>query len=323
MRGLFFLIVLSSLQSFSAQKNVFLKLFPKVNNADLQLEEAFYDLGGNVTSLDYFNYYLSDLILTHDGGQELDLRDTVFLVKSTNFVLYLGYLNVGVIENIHYRIGVPPNSNTISGSDAIDISAYPNGHPLSFQEPSMHWGWSAGYMFTVSAGNADSNGDDIPDAPFEMHNLGDKNCKVVDFPIVQTNIGEDQIDININCNIDVWFKDIPLSTVGVLHGTNGYNEDMMSNIETEAVFSQPLTAGMIMEVETIGKLFYSNEKLEWQGISNESAIEIFDSNGKLILKIKKCSPNGELELSEINEGCFISKIINKEGIEINRLKFIR
>ena len=316
-------IIILTLNTISAQKNVFLRLSPNVNGADLQLGSDFFDLQGNLTNLDYFNYYLSNLHLTFDGGQDLDLSDTVFLVKSTDFVLYLGNLNLNTIENISFSIGVPPNINTISGPDVIDISAYPMDHPLSFQDPSMHWGWSAGYIFLVSAGLADSNGDGITDALFEMHNLGDHNYVSTSLPIIQTNIGQDQIDINLNCNIDVWFKNIPLATVGVLHGTNGYNADMMANVITEAVFTQPLTAGTILETTTTGSFLFKDQKLVWNGMSNGCLIQVFDSNGKLITQRNNCQPNGEMELSQMNSGCFISKIISTEGIELNRLKFVR
>jgi hypothetical protein len=121
----------------------------------------------------------------------------------------------------------------------------------------------------------------------------------------------------------VWFKNIPLATTGVLHGTNGYNSEMMTNVTTESVFTQPLTAGLIMETMTTGKLVYSDGKLFWKGMSNGCQIQVFDSNGKLVSQRNNCQPNGEMELSDTNSGCLISKIISAEGIEINRLKLIR
>jgi len=323
MRFLITCIITLMLNSISAQKNVFLRLSPKVNGADLQLGSDFLDLQGNVTNLDYFNYYLSGLHLTVDGGQDIDLSDTVFLVKSTDFVLNLGSLNINTIENISFSIGVPSNINTISGPDVIDISAYPMNHPLSFQDPSMHWGWSAGYIFVVSAGLSDSNGDGIADATFEMHNLGDHNYVNTSLPIIQTNIGQGQIDVNLNCNIDVWLKNIPIATVGVLHGTNGYNSEMMANVTAESVFTQPLTAGLTMETTTTGAFLYSDQKLVWKGMSNSCQLQIFDSSGKLVAQTNNCQPNGEMELSQVNSGCFMAKIISSEGVEINRLKFVR
>jgi len=108
-----------------------------------------------------------------------------------------------------------------------------------------------------------------------------------------------------------------------LHGTNGYNADMMVNVITEAVFTQPITAGTILETTTTGSFIFIDQKLVWKGMSNGCLIQVFDSNGKLINQRNNCQPNGEMELSQMNSGCFISKIISTEGIELNRLKFVR
>jgi len=202
-----------------AQKNVFLNLSPKV--------------GGNVE-------------IIHDGGQSILIGDTVFLVEPQNYSLYLGYHDLVEIEQINFGIGVPDNMNTQSGLDAIDISVFPTGHPLSFQEPSMHWGWTAGYMFMIVGGNADSNSDGIADQYFELHNLGNQNYANVLLPVVPTYTNSNQIDIHVNCNVDVWLKDIAIQSVGILHGSSGANGDVMKNPETEAVFTQDASAGDVV-----------------------------------------------------------------------------
>ena len=70
-----------------SQQNVFITLSPKVASTDLVIGTNVSNLNGVVFNLDYFDYYLSGLHIIHDGGQDLDLSDTVFLVEPTNFVL--------------------------------------------------------------------------------------------------------------------------------------------------------------------------------------------------------------------------------------------
>ena len=63
MRYLLLLLILCSFQ-LNAQKNVFLKIYPKVNGTDLTLGSDYLDQQGVIFNLDYFNYYLSGLSVT-------------------------------------------------------------------------------------------------------------------------------------------------------------------------------------------------------------------------------------------------------------------
>ena len=56
-----------------------------------------------------------------------------------------------------FTVGVPARFNTQQGTEAMDISLYPETHPLSYQSPSMYWGWSFGYMYMIIGGGEGSN----------------------------------------------------------------------------------------------------------------------------------------------------------------------
>jgi hypothetical protein len=113
---------------------------------------------GKTFKLDHFDYYVSNVQLTYDGGQTV-LIDSVFLVEPQSHTLLLGNFNLSQIEKINFMVGVPKPRNLQSGSQAIDISLYPENHPLSFQSPTMYWGWQFGYMHMIIGGYADDNGD--------------------------------------------------------------------------------------------------------------------------------------------------------------------
>jgi len=190
--GIVFLLILN--QGFS-QKNIFLDISPMFQSSSLEMNVNYTAWDGKTIKFDHFDYYLSDLQIFHDGGQSI-LLDSVFLVEPQNHTLYLGGYDVSQIEQISFVVGVPKPMNTQTGVDAIDISLYPENHPLSFQTPSMYWGWQAGYMHMIMGGYADDNGDGTLEAYFEMHNLGNLNQKFVELPgIIQTNTSSSQIDI--------------------------------------------------------------------------------------------------------------------------------
>jgi len=323
---LLLLITIINFCSF-AQKNVFISIAPKANGNDLAMGTDLISLNGVKFNLDHFDYYLSDLHLVHDGGQILDLSDTVFLVEPNSHILYLGFLNVNTIEQINFAVGVPENLNTSSGADAIDISAYPEGHPLSFQEPSMHWGWTAGYMHMIIGGMADSNADDIIDYIFEVHNVGNNNYRHVQLPVVQTDTYSDQIDIYVNCHADVWLKDIPIESVGILHGSTGYNMEIMKNVETEVVFDQSATASVPSKYEAVGNTYFftngQNTTIKWENVINASFFKLIDLNGKDISLGVADGINGEQNFQNLPSGTYHFQLFSSNNNLLNELKVVK
>ncbi len=323
---LFFVISFLFTGVLTAQKNVFVQFSPKVEGNDLLLNTTLTDVSGNAFNIAYFDYYLSNFILIHDGGQILELAPEVYLIEPNNNTIYLGYLNLNTVEEIRFGVGVSERLNTINGPDAIDISAYPIDHPLSYQDPSMHWGWTSGYSFMIVGGNADSNGDNIPDALYEVHSLGSNNYANIALPVIGTEMYTDQLDININCNLDVWLTSIDLGTVGVLHGTSGDNSVVMDNPEILPVFSQDQTAGITTE-KIPGKLwFYTTSSLftiEWEGVKNASIISISDVQGKVVASKSINAMNGKYEISDLPAGTYQVSIYDAENRIIKTINTVR
>jgi hypothetical protein len=323
---LFCTLALISLSSFG-QKNVFVTISPKFAGADLQMGVNYTSINGVVLNLDHFDYYLSDLHVIHDGGLDLDLSDTVFLVEPQNNILYLGFLNVTTIEQLNFAIGVPAVINTSAGPQAIDITLYPEGHPLSFQDPSMYWGWTAGYMHMIIGGLADSNTDGIADAEFEVHTVGDANYRHVQLPVIQSNTLTDIVNVALNCNVDYWIKDIPIETVGILHGSTGINMEIMKNVETEPVFTQPSTATTQELSDAKGSIYTiqnsTGTTISWSDINNVASFIVTDINGKLVQFGKAEGNKGAITVDEMNSGIYFFHLFDNEGKELKQLKFIK
>ncbi|MEY3086817.1 MAG: hypothetical protein RLZ93_739, partial [Bacteroidota bacterium] len=194
MRILLFTLLFSSSLTWG-QKNIFLHIDPLFGSQPFALNQTFTGNDGVAVSIEHFNYYLSDVKIFHDNGQQTNLLTDIWLITPTQHTLYLGYFAIQQIDSINFTIGVPKRYNTQTGALAQDISTYPEIHPLSFQSPSMYWGWSFGYMHMIAGGKADSNNDGVPNAYFELHNLGNNNQQSVTLPAIQTTSGN-QIDLH-------------------------------------------------------------------------------------------------------------------------------
>jgi hypothetical protein len=95
-----------------SQKNVFLRLTPVFNSQSFQTQTVYTGNNGQDVFLDHFKYYLADITLVHDGGQELTLDGTVYLIDEANYTIYLGAHPVNNIEQVNFMVGVPKRFNT-------------------------------------------------------------------------------------------------------------------------------------------------------------------------------------------------------------------
>ena len=312
------LMLLVASYSFS-QNNLFLSFEPKVGGQDLLLNTNVQDLNGTFMKIEDFNYYVSNIHVIYDGGQDLDLSDTILLVKADNYTFKMGVLEVPNIEEIKFSIGVPQAINH------QDISQYPEDHFLSWQSPSMHWGWTSGYKFLLIDGFGDNTSDSNPNNLFQLHCLGDPNFKNVSIPMGAT-YSVDQTDIIVFCNLDEWMYGANPGTVGVLHGDNGLNADIMTNANTRNVFEQPGNVG-IVELNDQAELFFfengNDMNISWSDMTGIDSYQLIDMNGRIIINGQSKKTKETINVGNVNNGSFIFRIYNEDNQTLKSIKVIR
>lgn len=321
MKKIIFLSLFSlCLTGVFGQKHVYIHFVPKVAGNTLILNTVLQDLQGVEMTIEYFNYYLSNLHLIHDGSQDLDLSDTVFLIQATDYTLDLGMLDITSISQIDFGVGVPSDLNH------LDIAIYPAHHPLSFQTPSMHWGWTAGYSFMIVGGQGDADSDGTPEALFQLHNLGDASYKNVSIQTVATE-SESQLDVYIYCNLDEWIYGNNPGTVGVVHGSTATNIAVMNNVDLRNVFEASPTAG----IETVEKEkgfiqsinSGSSVNVSWTEINNASNFSLMDANGKIIEAGKINSNQADLAFADLTPGIYVFTLYSENLDKLNQLRIVR
>ncbi|MEY4894902.1 MAG: hypothetical protein RL751_1724 [Bacteroidota bacterium] len=306
-------LFINAISSWS-QKNIFLNLTPLFSNQTFALNQTFIGNDGIAVQIQDFNYYLSDVKIFHDNGQQTNLPTSIWLVTPTQHSLYLGYLAVEQIDSINFTIGVPKRYNTQAGALAQDISTYPETHPLSFQSPSMYWGWSFGYMHMITGGKADSNNDGVPNAYFELHNLGNNNQKSVTLPTIQTTTGS-QTDLYYNCHIDRWLNQMPLSSVGVLHGESGLNQSVMQNVNSQEVFTLDAAANLATHNSALISWKQSATEITIQGLQNQiiENYQVFSNTGQKILALEAQLAVTTIPLDRLSSGLYLVHVTTTKG----------
>jgi hypothetical protein len=283
-------------------------------NQSFVLNQTFIGNDGIAVEIQDFNYYLSDVIIFHDNGQQTPLLTDIWLVTPSQNSLYLGYLALNQIDSILFTIGVPKRYNIQAGALAQDISTYPETHPLSFQSPSMYWGWSFGYMHMIASGKADSNNDGVPNAYFELHNLGNNNQQSLTLPAIQTTSGN-QIDLHYNCHIDRWLNQMPLSSVGVLHGETGLNLSILQNVNTQEVFTLDAAAKLQENETTLVSWKQSATEITIQGLQNQSieSYQVFSNTGQKVRDFHANTPFASILLEQLQSGLYLINVEMNNG----------
>lgn len=114
-------------------------------------------------------YYISRVKLHLHDGTNVPMTDAYALVDLRDVQRYVfgeADLSAGV-DSVTFYIGVDPEHNH------LDPTTYPDWHPLALKNPSMHWGWSAGYRFVCYEGNGGTSKGNIT-SNFQIHSLDDK-----------------------------------------------------------------------------------------------------------------------------------------------------
>lgn len=225
-KQIFFAIALMFVVTISkAQKNVILTISHKLGTSNF----AFNQTAQNNLMQDFritrVDYYISGIKIIHDGGLETNVPSHYILAKgSSNVVDTLGNFNVTNVEGIKFSIGVEAPINN------ADPSLQPSGHPLSYQNPSMHWGWASGYRFLALEGKTGSGFA----TTFEMHGLFNTNYFQQTVMAVGVNSGSD-VYINLDADYTQALRDINLTTGPIDHGTNATDLKALQNFR-DSVF---------------------------------------------------------------------------------------
>lgn len=192
--------------------SVYLKFNHTYNGQSFELNKEFTDGFGNKISFTRVDYYISNPILKNTTGTNLSINNNYFLVNSSTETALVASLEPTTIKEIAFNIGLDEETNH------KDPANYESTHPLAYQSPSMHWGWSTYYLFIVIEGNVDTDGDGSFDDIFAFHIGTDNYLKSI-----STNSNNISIEagksnmIPIKIDYSKLFLNIDLSTDNITH----------------------------------------------------------------------------------------------------------
>ncbi len=120
-----------------------------------------------------FNFYVSNIRLIKEDGEPVELTDIDFVdfddmdnlsLAQQGFTLSFPDLPSGKYKAVQIGIGVPMMLNETRASD------YPSGHPLA--KDSHYWDAWESYIFSMTSGKIDANGDGVFDDGAVLYHCG-------------------------------------------------------------------------------------------------------------------------------------------------------
>lgn len=234
-KGFLLLFLSVSFCAVQAQHELMLHLAPRLGSKAFSLEQAVSHPGGTYQmQFVRFEYYISEIKITHDGGQVTPCTGVYLLVRPAKDSMYsLGQMpNIAKVEAITFSVGVPEAMNH------ADPAVQPAGHALAPQNPSMHWGWASGYRFAAIEGKAGAN----LSQSFEIHALGDANYKTQTIRTGAEQVNPDRKMIHLVADYAQSVKSVNLSTGPIVHGASGSAVTVLNNFQNTVFRAETSTA---------------------------------------------------------------------------------
>lgn len=188
-----------------------------------------YMINGVNVSFEIASFYVSGVTFTPDAGDAISV-DKHILVSPTTTSDAIIELDKGAYPTVKFDVGVQADANDQTEEDFTSRST---DDPLSMQQPSMHWNWSAGYKFIRLDGLSDVDGDGTPETPIAYH-LGTANFLSTISKSVSTEFTADNTDLVFEVDIAKLLTDFDLTTDLDTHTANNIPlaEKFAANIPT-------------------------------------------------------------------------------------------
>ncbi|HOZ82045.1 MAG TPA: hypothetical protein PLU85_07990 [Bacteroidia bacterium] len=147
---LFFTACKKDKDSKPAESELSFHLHTLVGNTAANYTDIFTDNTGRKFNIADCRYYISNIVLIKDDGTEFPLTDKALLASPSQKEYSLGNVPVGKYKGFRFLMGL----DSVTNHD--DPAGYAASNPLSYQNPTIHWGWNNGYIFMEFVGKFDS-----------------------------------------------------------------------------------------------------------------------------------------------------------------------
>ncbi len=324
----FFLLAFSA----SAQNvnSVTFDFLHRVGSEPLVVGQTVFEIwDGKKCRIDRAELYVSEVALRLADGSLVELPNNFILVNGDgqDKTADLGDAPVAAVTGARLGIGVPASVNH------LDPTTWPPTHPLAPQNPSMHWGWAAGYRHMAVEGKIDLDGDGALESIFEFHNIFDPLFRSVELSGGAVAASDGVLNLRFALDWARLFDQIEMEGAMLFHGGEVQNVQMQDNAAVaEAFVSWPQTVSASDFLAEKGRIaavpnpFSDAAQLEWnfEKSGDGLSLEIIDALGRRLRVFEKLPASGSLRLEGegFEKGVF-SAVFSKNGNVLGQKRLAR
>ena len=318
---LFTLLIGAMSFQLNAQNSVILNISHKLDELDFLMNQAAKNNMDHDFKITRLEYYISQISLVHDGGNETLIEDLWILADASRKTeVNLGEFDINSIEKIILHIGVDPEHNH------LDPSLWDSNHPLAPKFPSMHWGWSAGYRFVALEGHGGANLNQL----IQLHGLGDANYFSTEVELVAT-AENNEVIINLDADYTRALENIAVNSGVIVHGDNFQAKQCLENFRDFVFSSSGITSSTIDFSEVSEFNVFPNPvvngvstiKLNTEESGNKYNLSITSVDGKLLEYVYNITDNQKLDFSDKSSGMYIINLIKEGQTIITKKVFVK
>lgn len=261
-------------------------------------------------------YYISGVTLHLTDGKNVSFPETYILVDIRDVQRYpIGDADVSSgIDSITFHIGVDKERNH------LDPTTYPEWHPLALKNPSMHWGWAAGYRFVTYEGMGGTSAGSLS-AAFQIHSLDDKlytSCTVALGGMVAN-------EIPLVANYERLLKNIDVSRGLINHGSEDEAATLMVNMgaRTSPVYTAYLPTSITEAILPL-PIFPNPAHDVILLPAGAAAVAFYDNHGACVQRVHVGSSVNVVSVSALAQGTYQVQVQYDDGTSQSRaLSIIR
>lgn len=275
---------------------------------------------GKSINISRAQFYVSEISVLGTDGLWVPLTNTHLLVNGDhpNAEYNTGSWPVSGITKVKMHIGVDPAFNH------LDPSSYPAGSPLANQNPTMHWGWTAGYRFVVMEGQVDNDNDGVPETGFAYHCLDDALYTEVEYDCVTSAVGG-KISLIIKTDLAGAFLDYSLNENLIQHGSGPENQRMMNNFKSIfsqfAVLSQQETEAFSAQITVSPNPVRDISQITIPSNEQNVTAALIDQFGRLVRAFPVMNGSATIEKADLPSGLYLLNVLQGNTV-LGRKKIV-
>ena len=303
---LIFLLINSLVFGQSKEVNIFLN--HKYNGGDFNFDSTYVVDGNTPIKFNRLEYYLHLKSIISNDGETTNLSDHYLLVNPSQNHYNIGSYEISNVSTLLLNIGVAQEINH------DDPSLWYASHPLAPQIPSMHWGWSAGYIFVALEGMIDENQDGIFETVIQYHPVDDSYYSeiIITDAVIET---DTSIEIYLNVNYNKLIENIGTNEGGVYHGLHDENELLINNFIYNNVFTVP--ENLNLKETSISNAVFPNpfSNSIQLNLNENSIVKVYNSLGILVDAYNLDKGQQQINTQTLLNGVYILSLQSKSGTE--------